>query len=89
MKNDQFETKIKYINDQFEIKIKYINEYAYSSDKSDQIFAMRDAAIFVHDTLGIAHSSARSLFGDDVPAHIAVAIYDRIVAKMPKAKGKL
>ena len=75
-------------NDQFETNIKYMNEYGSMSDHSDQIFATRDAAIFVHDTLGIAYSSARSLFGDDVTADIAIAIYDRMVAKMSKTKGK-
>lgn len=40
-----------------------------------------DAALYVRDTIELASLAATDLFGRDVPAEIALAIYDRINAE--------
>ncbi|MEI2637081.1 MAG: hypothetical protein V9E92_09630 [Methylotenera sp.] len=39
-----------------------------------------DAAVEVHDTLKLANTSAKAIFGKDVSPEIAVKIYDRLEA---------
>jgi hypothetical protein len=46
-----------------------------------------DAAVFVHDTIELAWMAAEDVFGDKATPDVALAIYDRIAARMPRAKG--
>ena len=41
-----------------------------------------EASIFVNDTLDLCLSSAKTVFGDNVAPEVALAIYDRIVARI-------
>jgi hypothetical protein len=43
---------------------------------------VRDAAVFVTDTLELSWASAQSVFGDKATPEIALAIYDRVIDKM-------
>jgi hypothetical protein len=47
--------------------------------------ALKDAWIKTHDTLEFAQIIAHSLFGADVSPEIALAVYDRMVARMNSA----
>ncbi|MCW8917165.1 MAG: hypothetical protein OQK24_15080 [Magnetovibrio sp.] len=42
---------------------------------------IRDAAVFVTDTLDIAWKSAQAVFGSGATTHAALEIYDRIVSR--------
>lgn len=43
---------------------------------------VRDASIFVVDTLDIAIAGAKALFEDDYKPELALEIYDRIIDKL-------
>lgn len=43
---------------------------------------VRESAVFVTDTLNIAWLSAQSVFEDTATPEIAIAIYDRIAARI-------
>ncbi len=43
---------------------------------------VRDAAVFVTDTLELCWASARSVFEDKATPEAALAIYDRVCARM-------
>ncbi len=47
-----------------------------------------ESATFVNDTLELAWMSAAEVFGDKATPEVALAIYDRIAARLPaKPKG--
>lgn len=43
---------------------------------------LKDAAIFVNDTLGLCLASAQSNFGESVTLETVLAIYDRILDRV-------
>lgn len=44
--------------------------------------AVRDAAIFVTDTLDASWKAAQAVFEDKASPEVALAIFDRVVARM-------
>jgi hypothetical protein len=45
-----------------------------------------DAAVFVNDTLELSWASAQSVFGEKATPEIALAIFDRLAARLPSRK---
>ncbi len=46
---------------------------------------VRDAAVFVTDSLELCWAAARAVFEDKATPEAALAIYDRVCARMEKA----
>ncbi len=46
---------------------------------------VRDASVFVTDTLDLSWAAAQSIFEDKATPEIALAIYDRLVDRMDEA----
>jgi hypothetical protein len=44
--------------------------------------SVRDASVFVTDTLDLSWASAQSIFEDKATPELALAIYDRVVERM-------
>lgn len=51
--------------------------------------SMRDAAIYVHDTMDLAFAAAQSFFGDKPPVEAVMAMYDRISERHGYLRSKL
>jgi hypothetical protein len=73
----------------FDKEIKYIDRVicqgGFSQDSSlsrSKCPELKDAAIFVNDTLPLCLASAKSVFGDAATPEVALAIYDRILARV-------
>jgi len=73
----------------FEKKIELLDKKGQKdSDDSDDVLGkptraeLKDAAIFVNDTLELAWACAKNVFDEKVDPEIAVAIYDRIVDRL-------
>ena len=60
----------------FEMKLEILGRL--SPGRVEGVERVRDAAIYVHDTLELALAAARSVFGKDVDPHVAFEVYDRI-----------
>lgn len=43
---------------------------------------IRDASVFVNDTLELCQASAKQVFGKDVSPEIALGIFDRVIAQI-------
>lgn len=43
---------------------------------------VKEACVYVVDTLEILHAGAVEVFGDNVPPEIVIAMYDRVVRKV-------
>lgn len=72
----------------FENKIELLNKFRPRNSILGQpsISELRNAAIFVTDTLDLCFASAEAVFEKERTPEIALAIYDRVVARMKDAK---
>lgn len=48
---------------------------------------IRDAAIYVTDTLDLCLASAQSVFGENISHEMALEIYDRVVDRIQSKKS--
>lgn len=57
-------------------------------NKNNMPYGVRDALIFVHDTLEFCKASAETQFGEEATPEIIFEIYDRVVDRLEKERHR-
>ncbi len=75
------------INNPFDKKIEIMGRTASLNSVANQSNIV-DAAIFVTDTIDLSQASAEALFEERATPDLALAIFDRVVARMASNKDE-